>query len=275
MIKTNLKKIFFLITIILGHLSIFTTIYCAEFKGKFIQGHFILGKTDPGSNVWVDDQKVRVTKDGFFVFGLGRDRKYDVTITLQKKDKKEKIIKKVIKRKYKIQKIDGLPEKKVTPPKELYERIKKENKIIANARSVNSNLEFFKKKFINPLDKAIVTGVYGSQRVLNGKPRWPHYGVDFAAKEGTEIKAMLDGTATMVESDLFYTGGTLIFDHGHGISTLYMHMKNIYVEKGQKVKQGDIIGTVGSTGRSTGAHLDIRLNWFGIRLDPATVLNIN
>ena len=275
MIKTNLKKIFFLITIILGHLSIFTTIYCAEFKGKFIQGHFILGKTDPGSNVWVDDQKVRVTKDGFFVFGLGRDRKYDVTITLQKKDKKEKIIKKVIKRKYKIQKIDGLPEKKVTPPKELYERIKKENKIIARARSVNSNLEFFKKKFINPLDKAIVTGVYGSQRVLNGKPRWPHYGVDFAAKEGTEIKAMLDGTATMVESDLFYTGGTLIFDHGHGISTLYMHMKNIYVEKGQKVKQGDIIGTVGSTGRSTGAHLDIRLNWFGIRLDPATVLNIN
>ena len=275
MIKTNLKKIFFLITIILGHLSIFTTIYCAEFKGKFIQGHFILGKTDPGENVWVDDQKVRVTKDGFFVFGLGRDRKYDVTITLQKKDKKEKIIKKVIKRKYKIQKIDGLPEKKVTPPKELYERIKKENKIIANARSVNSNLEFFKKKFINPLDKAIVTGVYGSQRVLNGKPRWPHYGVDFAAKEGTEIKAMLDGIATMVESDLFYTGGTLIFDHGHGISTLYMHMKNIYVEKGQKVKQGDIIGTVGSTGRSTGAHLDIRLNWFGIRLDPATVLNIN
>ena len=275
MIKTNQKKIFFLITIILGHLSIFTTIYCAEFKGKFIQGHFILGKTDPGSNVWVDDQKVRVTKDGFFVFGLGRDRKYDVTITLQKKDKKEKIIKKVIKRKYKIQKIDGLPEKKVTPPKELYERIKKENKIIARARSVNSNLEFFKKKFINPLDKAIVTGVYGSQRVLNGKPRWPHYGVDFAAKEGTEIKAMLDGTATLVESDLFYTGGTLIFDHGHGISTLYMHMKNIYVEKGQKVKQGDIIGTVGSTGRSTGAHLDIRLNWFGIRLDPATVLNIN
>ena len=275
MIKTNQKKIFFLITIILGHLSIFTTIYCAEFKGKFIQGHFILGKTDPGENVWVDDQKVRVTKDGFFVFGLGRDRKYDVTITLQKKDKKEKIIKKVIKRKYKIQKIDGLPEKKVTPPKELYERIKKENKIIAKARSVNSNLEFFKKKFINPLDKAIVTGVYGSQRVLNGKPRWPHYGVDFAAKEGTEIKAMLDGTATMVESDLFYTGGTLIFDHGHGISTLYMHMKNIYVEKGQKVKQGDIIGTVGSTGRSTGAHLDIRLNWFGIRLDPATVLNIN
>ena len=128
---------------------------------------------------------------------------------------------------------------------------------------------------INPLDKAIVTGVYGSQRILNGKPKWPHYGIDFAAKEGTKIKAMLDGTATMVEPDLFYTGGTLIFDHGHGISTLYMHLKDIYVKKGQKVKQGEIIGTVGSTGRSTGPHLDVRLNWFGVRLDPATVLNLN
>ena len=163
----------------------------------------------------------------------------------------------------------------MTPPKEVYERIKKENKIISDARSVNSNLTFFKKKFISPLEKAIITGVYGSQRVLNGKPKWPHYGIDFAAKEGTEIKAMLDGTATMVEPDLFYTGGTLIFDHGHGVSTLYMHMQKIYVSKGQKVKQGEIIGTVGSTGRSTGPPLDVSLNWFGTRLDPASVLDLN
>ena len=168
-----------------------------------------------------------------------------------------------------------MQEKKVTPPKEVYERIKRENRIIGKARAVESNLTFFKKKFINPLDKAIVTGVYGSQRILNGKPKWPHYGIDFAAKEGTKIKAMLDGKATMVEPDLFYTGGTLIFDHGHGVSTLYMHLKDIYVKNGQEVKQGEIIGTVGSTGRSTGPHLDVRLNWFGTRLDPATVLNLN
>ena len=166
-------------------------------------------------------------------------------------------------------------EKKVTPPEEVYARIKKENKLIAIAREINSDLDFFKDKFIIPVDDAIVTGVYGSQRILNGKPKWPHYGIDFAAKEGTKIKAMLDGKATMVQPDLFYTGGTLIFDHGHGISTLYMHMKNIYVKKGQEVKQGEIIGTVGSTGRSTGPHLDVRLNWFGTRLDPATVLNLN
>ena len=246
-----------------------------EFEGKFIQGSFILGKTDPDSKVIVDKKEVKVSKNGYFVFGLGRDRKNDIVIKVFK-DKKVKIFeKKVFKRKYKIQKIDGLPEKKVTPPKELYERIKRENKIIVNAREIESDLTFFTKKFITPLDKAIVTGVYGSQRILNGKPKWPHYGIDFAAKEGTKIKAMLDGTATMVEPDLFYTGGTLIFDHGHGISTLYMHMKDIYVKKGQEIKQGEIIGTVGSTGRSTGPHLDIRLNWFGVRLDPATVLDLN
>ena len=188
---------------------------------------------------------------------------------------KKKIVKKVFKREYKIQRIDGLEEKKVTPPEEVYERIKRENKWIGEARTINSNLNFFKNKFINPLENAIITGVYGSQRILNGKPKWPHYGIDFAAKEGTEIKAMLDGVVTLAESDLFYTGGTLIFDHGHGVSTLYMHMKTLMVVKGQKVNQGDVIGTVGSTGRSTGAHLDVRLNWFNVRLDPATVLDIN
>ncbi len=244
-----------------------------EFKGKFIQGSFILGKTNPGTKVKIDEKNVLVTDDGYFAFGIGRDRKNDVTIRIIKDQKSDVIVKKVFKRKYKIQRIDGLPEKKVTPPKEVYERIKRENKIIVAAREIESDLTFFTKEFINPLDKAIVTGVYGSQRILNGKPKWPHYGIDFAAKEGTKIKAMLDGTATMVEPDLFYTGGTLIFDHGHGISTLYMHLKDIYVKKGQKVKQGEIIGTVGSTGRSTGPHLDIRLNWFGVRLDPATVLD--
>ena len=243
-----------------------------EFNGKFIQGHFIIGKTDPNSKVKIDKKKIKVSKDGYFVFGIGRDRKYDVVITIEKNGVSNKITKKIQKREYNIQRIDGLDEKKVTPPEEVYERIKKENKLIAKARTIDSDLDFFKDKFIVPLDNAIITGVYGSQRILNGKPKWPHYGLDFAADEGTEIKAMLDGKVTLIKSDLYYTGGTLIFDHGHGISTLYMHMKKIFVKKGQKIKQGDIIGTVGSTGRATGPHLDVRLNWFDTRLDPATVL---
>ena len=252
-------------------LLITTSSFATTFEGKFIQGSFILGKTEPGSEVFIDKKKVKVTPDGYFAFGLSRDRKNDVVITIDKK----KIVKKVFKRKYNIQRIDGLEEKKVTPPEEVYERIKRENKWIGEARAIESNLTFFTKKFIIPVENAIISGVYGSQRILNGKPKWPHYGLDFAADEGTKIKAMLDGTVTLAEPDLFYTGGTLIFDHGHGISTLYMHMEKILVKKGQKVKQGDIIGTVGSTGRATGAHLDVRLNWFQTRLDPATVLDIN
>jgi murein DD-endopeptidase MepM/ murein hydrolase activator NlpD len=124
-----------------------------------------------------------------------------------------------------------------------------------------------------PINNSIITGVYGSQRILNGIPKSPHYGLDFAAKEGTNIKAMLGGVVTLSEKNMYYTGGTVVFDHGHGVSTLYMHMKNIYVKKGQNIEQGDIIGTVGKTGRATGAHLDVRLNWFNIKLDPASVLN--
>ena len=258
----------FFLTIIF--IIIATPSYAVTFKGSFVQGSFIIGKTEPGSKIFIDKKKIRVSQDGFFAFGLGRDRKNDIVIKINEK----KIVKKVFKREYNIQRIDGLEEKKVTPPEEVYERIKRENKWIGEARAINTDLVFFKNKFINPLENAIVTGVYGSQRILNGKPKWPHYGIDFAAKEGTEIKAMLDGVVTLVENDLFYTGGTLIFDHGHGISTLYMHMEKILVKKSQKVKQGDIIGTVGSTGRSTGAHLDVRLNWFNVRLDPATVLDI-
>jgi murein DD-endopeptidase MepM/ murein hydrolase activator NlpD len=241
-----------------------------EFNGKFIQGHFIIGKTNSGSKVKIDKKQVKVSKNGYFAFGLGRDRKYDVVITIEKDGVKKKITMKVQKRKYNIQRIDDLDEKKVTPPEEVYERIKIENKLIAEARTIETDLVFFKDKFIIPVDDAIITGVYGSQRILNGKPKWPHYGLDFAQKEGTPVKAMIDGIVTLAEPDLYYSGGTLIFDHGHGISTLYMHMQKIFVKKGQKIKQGEIIGTVGSTGRATGPHLDIRLNWFGTRLDPAT-----
>ena len=251
-------------------LFIFNQATAIEFKGKFIQGHYIIGKTDSDKKIFIDKKEVKVSKDGYFAFGIGKDRKLDVVIT----EGNKKIVKKIIKRKYKIQRIDGLPKKKVTPPEEFYARIKKENKLIGDAREINSDLLFFKEKFIMPVDDAIITGVYGSQRILNGIPKWPHYGLDFAQKKGAPVKAMNNGIVTLAEKDLFYTGATLIFDHGHGVSTLYMHMDKIFVNKGDHVKKGDIIATVGSSGRSTGPHLDVRLNWFGTRLDPATILDI-
>ena len=262
-----------MIKYLLLFLLIFNFSHAVEFKGDFKQGSFILGKTDPNSKVLIDNREVRVTNDGYFAFGLDRDRKNNVIIKIKNKKDIKLIEKKVFKRKYKIQRIDGLPPKQVTPPPEVYERIKKDNILIGKARSIDSKLIFFKEKFIYPIDKYIITGVYGSQRILNGKPRRPHYGIDFHAPEGTPVKSMMSGIVTMVEKDMYFTGGTIIFDHGHGISTLYMHMKDINVKKGQKVKKGQIVGTLGQSGRATGPHLDIRLNWFNIKLDPMTILN--
>ncbi len=253
---------------------IFNVSQAVEFFGNFKQGSFILGKTDPNSKVFIDGREVRVSNDGYFAFGLDRDRKNNVLIKIKDKRETKLIEKKVFKRKYKIQRIDGLPQKQVTPPPEVYERIKKDNILIGKARQIDSKLIFFKNKFIYPIDKYIITGVYGSQRILNGKPRRPHYGIDFHAPEGTPVKSMMDGVVTLVENDMYFTGGTIIFDHGHGISTLYMHMKDINVKKGQKVKKGEIVGTLGQSGRATGPHLDIRLNWFNVKLDPASILNL-
>tara|TARA_B100001057_G_scaffold393964_1_gene403035 strand:+ start:293 stop:1093 length:801 start_codon:yes stop_codon:yes gene_type:complete len=246
--------------------------YAIEFEGKFLQGHFILGVTDPNAEILIGGKKIKVSKDGDFVFGIDRDQKYDLTFTKILNRKKTTITKKVLKRKYNIQRIDGLEESKVTPPESVYKRIKKENIAIGKARAINSNLQFFKEKFIMPVE-GIISGVYGSQRILNGKPRWPHYGIDIAAKQGTMIKSSGSGVVTMAEDDLYYTGGTVIMDHGHGISSIYSHLENVLVSIGDQINQGDVIGTVGSTGRSTGPHLDFRINWFQTRLDPMSVLN--
>jgi murein DD-endopeptidase MepM/ murein hydrolase activator NlpD len=262
-----IKRLFLIIFFLIS-----TESNAVEFKGKFIQGHYIVGLTDPSTQIIINKKEIRVSKDGYFVFGIDRDRKFDLTITKIKNGKKDKIIKKVLKRKYNIQRIDGLEESKVTPPESVYKRIKEENNKIGKARAINSDLSFFKNQFIMPVE-GIISGVYGSQRILNGKPKWPHYGIDIAAKKGTMIKSSGSGTVTMAEEDLYYTGGTIIMDHGHGISTIYSHLETVIVSVGDKINQGDIIGTVGSTGRSTGPHLDFRINWFQTRLDPMSVLN--
>ena len=264
---SKIIKFFFLISFFCS-----THLNAIEFQGKFLQGHFIIGKTDPSAVIQIDKKDIKVSKDGYFVFGLDRDRKFDILITKTVNGKKEIITKKVLKRKYRIQRIDGLPENKVTPPESVYKRIREENNKIGEARAINSNLTFFKDQFIMPVE-GIISGVYGSQRILNGKPKWPHYGIDIAANQGTLIRSSASGKVTMAENDLYYTGGTIIMDHGHGISTIYSHLESVMVSVGDEINQGDIIGTVGSTGRSTGPHLDFRVNWFQTRLDPMSLLN--
>ncbi len=236
--------------------------------GRMIQGGMVVGRTDPGTVVKFQGKPIRVSPNGVFVIGFHRDAKPAASVELRFLDGSRRTVSLDIKpRKYKIQRIDGLPPKMVTPPKDVLDRIRRENRLIKKARSEDSATPHFLKGWQWPA-KGRISGVYGSQRILNGKPRRPHYGIDIAAPVGTLIVAPSDGVVRLAERDLYYTGGTIILDHGHGLSSAFLHMQRVTVRPGQFVKQGEKIGTLGSTGRSTGPHLDWRINLFGARLDP-------
>ncbi len=237
-------------------------------EGNFVQGGLVKGTINKDLDVKFKEKVLRKTSDGSFVIGFGRDHPKEANLyffinqnwILKKLDIKQ--------RKYKTQIIDGLEKKMVTPPKSFWDRIKKENKVIKEVRSLNSDLDFIFQKFDWPT-KGIISGVFGSQRILNGKPKRPHYGVDIAAPEGTDILAPTEAIVRMAEKDLYYTGGTVMLDHGHGVTSVYSHLSSINVKVGDKLNKDQKIGEVGSTGRSTGPHLDWRINWFYERLDPA------
>ena len=240
-------------------------------EGNFIQGGLVKGKIDSNISVRFKERLLRKTSKGFFVIGFGRDhpKVANLSIKINKKWISKNLY--VKKRVYKTQIINGLEKKMVTPPKSFYERIIRENKAIKNVRNLDSNIDFIFQKFNWPA-KGIISGVFGSQRILNGKPKRPHYGIDIAAKKGTSVLAPIESIVRMAEKDLYYTGGTIMLDHGHGVTSVYSHLSLINVNVGDKVKKGQKIGEIGSTGRSTGPHLDWRINWFLERLDPALLV---
>ena len=237
-------------------------------EGNFVQGGLVIGKVNKDLDVKFKEKVLRKTSDGSFVIGFGRDHPKEANLYFF--IKQNWILKKleIKQRKYKTQVINGLEKKMVTPPKSFWDRIKKENKVIKEVRSLDSDVDFIFQKFDWPT-KGIISGVFGSQRILNGKPKRPHYGVDIAAPEGTDILAPTEAIVRMAEKDLYYTGGTVMLDHGHGVTSVYSHLSSINVKVGDKINKDQKIGEVGSTGRSTGPHLDWRINWFSERLDPA------
>ena len=240
-------------------------------EGDFIQGGLVKGKTDNNISLKFKKRLLRKTPKGLFVIGFGRDHPQIANLSL-KIDQKW-IIKNINieKRVYKTQIINGLEKKMVTPPKSFYDRIIRENKVIKEIRNLDSDIDFIFQKLNWPA-KGIISGVFGSQRILNGKPKRPHYGIDIAAKKGTSVIAPIESIVRMAEKDLYYTGGTIMLDHGHGVTSVYSHLSLINVNVGDKVKKGQKIGEIGSTGRSTGPHLDWRINWFLERLDPALLV---
>jgi len=240
-----------------------------ELEGKFIQGSLVTGTVLPGAQVIHDGKPVRVSKTGRFVIGFGRDNKPDskLEIILPDGTKLTRNLK-VKQRDYHIQRIDGLPPSKVTPKKpEVLKQIREEVAMVKEARKLDDPRLDYLDGFDWPVSGRI-SGVYGSQRVLNGQPRRPHYGVDIAAPAGTPVLAPADGLVTLSHPDMYYSGGTMLIDHGHGVSSAFLHLDKITVKVGQYVKRGEKVAEVGSTGRSTGPHLDWRINLFEKRLDP-------
>lgn len=237
--------------------------------GRLTQGGMAVGKTEPEATVIFQGKQVRVSPEGLFVIAFSRDAEPSTEIEIQKSDGTvEKHPVAIKKRTYQIQRIDGLPKRKVSPSKEDLDRIYKDIAMVKAVRKKDDPRTDFTQPFIWPVIGRI-SGVYGSQRVLNGKPKRPHYGVDIATPTGTPVKAPADGVVSLTHDDMFYSGGTLIVDHGHGLSTSYLHLHKILVTEGQAVKQGDVIAQVGATGRVTGPHLHWGMNWFGTRLDPS------
>lgn len=241
-------------------------------RGDFSQGGVVMGQGPAGAGLRLGSRPVPLGSSGDFIFGFNRDEAPSLPFQVTYPDGRELTLTlRIAPRRYDIQRIDGLPSAQVTPPPAVLERIRRENAEIALLRQRDTRRLDFLSGWIWPADGP-VSGVYGSQRILNGEARQPHFGLDIAAPTGTPVRASTDGEVVMAEADLYFTGGTIILDHGHGITAAYSHLSRLSVKVGQRVRQGEVIGAIGATGRATGPHLDWRVNWFDVRLDPQRLL---
>ncbi|HEY9163740.1 MAG TPA: M23 family metallopeptidase [Magnetovibrio sp.] len=242
--------------------------WALELSGQFMQGGLVIGQAEPGAKVTLDGETVDVGANGAFVFGFGRDAKAQATLVVSEANgERETRTLSVAPQSYDVQRIDGLPTRKVTPSAEDVARIKADNAEIWAVRETLTPDTRFLSGFTWPV-LGPISGVFGSQRILNGNPRSPHNGVDVAAPSGSLIVAPADGVVVLAHPDMFYTGKTVMIDHGLGLSSVYAHMDSIQVVVGQVVQQGAAIGTVGQSGRATGPHLHWGLTWKGVHLDP-------
>ena len=242
----------------------------SEFTGPFTQGGLVQGRVPPGARVTLDGRELRVGPDGVFLIGFGRDVQGATLGVAYADGRSETRALAIEKRSWRIQRVDGLPQQTVTPNEEELKRIRAEGAEAREARKIDSAEPLFRTGFIWPVIGPI-SGVYGSQRILNGEPRAPHFGVDIAAPAGTPVVATADGTVTLAH-DMLLSGKTLIVDHGYGLNSVYYHLSEIVVAAGDRISKGQMIGRVGATGRATGPHLHWGMNLFEIRLDPALLV---
>ena len=237
--------------------------------GEIAPGGLLVGRARPGSVATFDGAPVRVSPEGVFVVALPPDAAGDKTLIVGEPGASpETRVLAIAPRHWDVQRIDGLPPRMVSPTPDDLVRIRRDAERIAAVKSLHTDTAFFLGGFVMPVDGP-VTGVYGARRILNGEERQPHWGLDIAAPEGTPVGAAAAGIVALAEPDMYYTGGTVVLDHGLGVTTVYSHLKDVLVKEGEAVDRGHVLGRVGATGRATGAHLDWRANHFTTRLDPA------
>ena len=243
-----------------------------RFPASVQQGAMVIGKVPTGSTVRYANRDLRVTGYGSVVFGVGRDQSGSVTVEVQVPGAPTRSIDiAVTPRDWPIERINGVPPKTVNPPKAIADRIAREQAQVVAVRTRNDARTGFAQQFTWPVQGRI-SGRFGNQRVYNGTPKSPHSGMDIAVATGTPVKAPADGVVTFADTGLYLTGGTLVLDHGHGISSNFLHLSRIDAKVGDTVKQGDVVAAVGATGRATGPHLHWGMNWFDVRIDPLLVL---
>jgi len=236
-------------------------------RGELEQGGAVFGHTDPAAAVSLDGRKLLLTPAGDFVFGFDRDAGPDAELRVTLPGQAETVQHLSVRpRVWDIQRIEGLPPKLVNPPPETEQRIAAEAKLIAAAHERDSAIDAFTERFDWPA-RGRVSGVFGSQRILNGTPKQPHYGVDVAVPTGTPVHAPAGGIVALAEPDLYFTGGTIIIDHGHGLSSVVVHLSKLLVHQGDRVQRGQLIALSGMTGRATGPHVHWGVYWFGAHLD--------
>lgn len=240
------------------------------------QGDMIVGKVEPPTTVYVSGKAHPVSSNGYFVIGVPRLAKTNLSVWSRTGDKKVSKIIRVLAYKWKIQRIDGLPNRHVNPPPEGLKQIKKDNQSVRTIRQARPHLvPLFLKGGFSPPVKGPITGVFGNQRILNGQPRSPHRGVDFAAPMDASVYSPADGIVRLVAKNMYLMGNALMIDHGLGVQSLFIHLNSITVKEGDHVKQGAIIGRVGKTGRATGPHLHWGVSIGEIPVDPARLLDKN
>lgn len=238
------------------------------------QGAMVIGRTASGNRVKLDGRALRVSADGVFVFAVGRDAVKAASLKIiWFDDVTEWTHVDVTPRDWPIEKINGVPPATVNPPPEIAARIAREQSSVAAVRTRDDAREDFAQPFVWPVQGRI-SGRFGNQRVYNGTPKTPHSGMDIAAANGTAVKAPAAGIVTFASASLYLTGGTVVIDHGAGVSSNFLHLSRIDVKVGDRVKQGQVFAAVGATGRATGPHLHWGMNWFDVRIDPLLVLEL-